>query len=67
MYSQLIKETRMSYAYHITLEVRTKKALGTDQQDKLRDAVLDALDTLSDRIPYGADVVTAEIGCEEKL
>lgn len=30
--------------YFITVEMRTKKALGTDQQDKLREAVLHAID-----------------------
>ena len=50
--------------YYITLEVQTKKPLGTVQQDKLRDAVLKAIDN-ADRakeIPYGADTVTASIG-----
>jgi hypothetical protein len=53
--------------YYITLEVRTKKALGTDQQDKLRDAVLKALDDAGGEknIPYGPDFVTASIGGEE--
>lgn len=53
--------------YYITLEVRTKKALGTTQQDKLRDAVLNAIDCASQdgNIPYDADTVTATIGGEE--
>jgi len=51
--------------YYITIEVRTKKALGTIQQDKLRDAVLSALDDAGKEIPYGADCVTASIGGEE--
>lgn len=53
--------------YYITIEVRTKKALGTEQQDKLRDFVLHAIDE-ADReknVPYGADFVTASIGGEE--
>lgn len=49
--------------YFITLEVRTRKALGTEQQDKLRDDVLEALDKA--KLPYSADVVTATIGEEE--
>lgn len=51
--------------YYITLEVRTKNALGTEQQDKLRDAVLRAIDEAGKKIPYGADCVTASIGGEE--
>lgn len=53
--------------YYITLEVRTKKALGTQQQDKLRDAVLAAVDEAdrAQKIPYGADAVTATVGSEE--
>jgi hypothetical protein len=51
--------------YYITLEVRTKKALGTQQQDKLRDATLEALDEAFPKLPYSADVVTASIGGEE--
>lgn len=53
--------------YYITIEVRTPKLLGTEQQDKLRDAVLAAIDTAdrSKAIPYGADCVTATIGGEE--
>lgn len=45
--------------YYITLEVRTDNALGTGQQDKLRDAVLAALD--ANKLPYSADVVTASV------
>ena len=51
--------------YFITLEVRTLKALGTAQQDKLHDAVLDAIDKAGKSVPYGADIVTATIGGEE--
>lgn len=53
--------------YYINIEVRTKKALGTDQQDKLRDAVMAAIDNADreKKIPYGADAVTATIGGEE--
>ena len=53
--------------YYITLEVRTKKALGTAQQDKLRDAVLAALDNANreGKLPYSPDVATATIGGEE--
>lgn len=49
--------------YYITLEIRTKKALGTAQQDKLRDAILAAIDKADEgkEIPYGADTVTATI------
>lgn len=53
----------MSATYYVTLEVRTRKLLGTDQQDKLRDAVLEALDDT--KLPYRPDVVTATIGGEE--
>lgn len=53
--------------YYITLEVRTKKALGSEQQNKLRDAVLRVIDeaTSTKEIPYGLDFVTASIGGEE--
>lgn len=51
--------------YYITLEVRTKTTLNEDQQDKLRDAVLKALDVVADRIPYKANVVTASLSREE--
>lgn len=53
--------------YYITIEVRTKKALGTAQQDKLRDAVLASIDAADreGKIPYGADAATASIGGEE--
>lgn len=49
--------------YYLTIEVRTQKALGTIQQDKLRDAVLQALDEA--KLPYSADCVTASIGEED--
>ena len=45
--------------YYVTLEVQTKKPLTQDQQDKLRDALLAAID--QGRIPYGADTVTAYV------
>lgn len=51
--------------YFITVEMRTKKALGTDQQDKLREAVLHAIDYAKPKIPYVVDVPTASIGGEE--
>lgn len=53
--------------YYITLTVQTKKALGTLQQDKLREAVLEAIDNADrkKKIPYSADTVTATIGGEE--
>ena len=46
--------------YIATLEIQTKKALTEDQQDKLREAILDALDNT--RLPYNPDVVTASVG-----
>jgi hypothetical protein len=53
--------------YYITITVHTQKALGTAQQDKLREAVLAAIDAAdrAKKIPYGADCATAEIGGEE--
>lgn len=53
--------------YFITITVHTKKALGTDQQDKLREAVLHAIDEAdrAKKIPYGADCATANIGGED--
>jgi hypothetical protein len=56
----------MEYAYYITIEVRTHKALGTAQQEKLRGAVLAVLDN-ADPLPYVADIPTATIGGEEML
>ena len=57
------------YAYYVTIEVRTKKALGTDPQDRLRDAILHSLDDAKrdQKIPYADDIVTATIGGEEKV
>lgn len=57
----------MSATYYVTLEVKTRKLLGTDQQDKLRDKILAALDDAvgAKEIPYTVDVVTATIGGEE--
>lgn len=55
----------MSATYYVTIEVRTRKLLGTSQQDKLREAVLAAIDDAAKDIPYGADCVTATIGGEE--
>lgn len=46
--------------YYITLEVCTKKALSTEQQDKLRESILEALD--DSRLPYSPDIVTASVG-----
>lgn len=53
----------MATAYFVTVELRTRKPLGTEQQDKLREAVLAALDDV--KLPYVNDVVTANIGGEE--
>lgn len=57
------------YAYYVTVEVRTKKALGTTPQDKLRDAILHALDDAmrAKEIPYVDDIPTATIGGEERV
>jgi hypothetical protein len=56
----------MTYAYYVTVEVRTQKALGTNQQEKLRSAILSVLDD-ADPLPYVVDIPTATIGGEEKL
>lgn len=45
--------------YYITIDVRTKKALSEEQRDKLREAILEAIDEAD--MPYGADAVTAEL------
>lgn len=55
----------MSAIYYVTIEVRTRKPLGTDQQDKLRDAILTSLDEAFPKLPYSADCVTATIGGDE--
>lgn len=56
----------MAYAYYVTIEVRTAKALGTNQQEKLRSAILAVLDD-ADPLPYVVDIPTAQIGGEERV
>lgn len=45
--------------YYVTFEVQTTKALNADQQERLREKMLEALDQAI--LPYRADVVTAAV------